>query len=629
MLTKINSNNTHTKNIHFGTFWSAGIRAKSAAVVDREISEQTDSLISAIFDLYKADKKRAIQKDDVLNDLFKNMFEKFGIKKIYEDLADGMVFDGKDKNYIFSIHGQSGLRVREQNKNNGFIENSVFIHDNKIVKTDTKDTVPDKVEYIQYKSNILEFEKYLKEIFDDIDFRLLQIKRKILAPDIQSLLSKADYPIYYLPITKIRDVNKIEETKLVTEKMKTVKKAKKVSETPKIDNPPANNEIIPHKKTVPVNKPVKTTRKPLSELQVEGIKSVKRKKRKLKLIGKREITAEKAAAKIPLLQRKGMLKDNDNILAAEITDLFNEVHETLKTIKNSLTRSKIKNGYPPLKMGKAGSRMLEFEGIGQNRENISVNILNDHYEKHLIINVEAFGGKMKNIIVNSKGEVLKRPSSVLEREWYIDGKEKGGQFYTQDEVDNLNFSQYLISLKKELELYKAFINRKINAISDKKLKHTTFEEGSVEKYNNLLNSVNKQYSYYKTNITGIFDKKERHAIKERFNIHTQKGHPSIILRQITPDGEDLHLSYPKINGEICTKILIIDKVGAIKNTLLVKENKLVKYEADNIHSRKRNDRGFYYYSQQEVDQSKLEEYLKIIEKHLKIVNNAIDNVKNS
>ena len=63
---------------------------------------------------------------------------------------------------------------------------------------------------------------------------------------------------------------------------------------------------------------------------------------------------------------KGCLNEAILSLVTEIKELFELAHSSIKSIAKSCnTRSTIKNGYPKLKKGIAGSRILEFANIGE------------------------------------------------------------------------------------------------------------------------------------------------------------------------------------------------------------------------------------------------------------------------
>lgn len=72
---------------------------------------------------------------------------------------------------------------------------------------------------------------------------------------------------------------------------------------------------------------------------------------------------------------RGVLDEYSLHIVNEIRELFELAHSTIKSVAKSCnTRNAIKNGYPNIKKGIAGSRILEFSKIGEKGEDISVNI---------------------------------------------------------------------------------------------------------------------------------------------------------------------------------------------------------------------------------------------------------------
>ena len=87
----------------------------------------------------------------------------------------------------------------------------------------------------------------------------------------------------------------------------------------------------------------------------------------------------------------------------------------------------------------------------------------------------------------------------------INVRDKGEtlQYYSQKEIDNLDTNNHLFALKTELKKYIDYINTRkkdINKIREKKADNIP---GTIDIYKPLIDSVNKNFNYFKTNINKL------------------------------------------------------------------------------------------------------------------------------
>lgn len=95
-----------------------------------------------------------------------------------------------------------------------------------------------------------------------------------------------------------------------------------------------------------------------------------------------------------------------------------------------------------------------------------------------------------------------------------------------------------------------------------------------------------------------------------------QGNPALVIKNINKDKEIVHLSFPVFDGKKCTKLLVLNDENKIAKTFYIMDNKLVKFNAGSIHSKKQINRQICYYSQEEIDKSGLREYLKAVNERL-------------
>jgi len=156
--------------------------------------------------------------------------------------------------------------------------------------------------------------------------------------------------------------------------------------------------------------------------------------------------------------QKGAFREYAMSLITKIGELFELAHSSINNTSKSLrTKSKIKNGYQNIKTGVAGSRILEFEKIGPNGENISINYRIDHKKKKAIIIIDD-----KQFVINPKGQIEKNPSMKFIRD--LNPRDKGEviQYYTQEEIDNSKLEYYLKILEQKLDEVNSNLQHGIN-----------------------------------------------------------------------------------------------------------------------------------------------------------------------
>ena len=317
---------------------------------------------------------------------------------------------------------------------------------------------------------------------------------------------------------------------------------------------------------------------------------------------------------------KGRLNEFDMKNINEIRDLFEFVHSSIKSIAKSCnTRNAIKNGYSNLKKGVAGSRILEFANIGSCGEDISVNLRIDHGKTQKTIIII---GDMQ-LVINPKGEIEKNPTMRFIREASV--RKKGGtiEYYTQSEIDNLNVESQFYLLKNELKKYIDYIQSRCKEISAIRAKKADNSQGNVLKYQEVIDSINKNFKFFKSSINKLSYKSlDKDVFRICNKIKTFSAQNSILFKEALPDGRSLFLIYSKINRKTAMKVFLMDYNNkTIDKSFVIYDNKLAKFAPKRVNQKPSHiDYDFHYYSQEEIDNSGLEYYLNIIDDRLEDLN---------
>lgn len=325
---------------------------------------------------------------------------------------------------------------------------------------------------------------------------------------------------------------------------------------------------------------------------------------------------DEIAAVLQKISPKAVLSEENKALTDSILNLFNENIELIGSVKNGVSRSKIKNGFYSVKPSTHGSKEIVFSNIGLNSTDYSVNTITIAAgATHLVIKPSKDGVALPNIIIDPKYRALKE--KYLGRVYNL-GHEP--IFYTQQEIDSPMFTSHLVTVKKELEEYNSYLKEKTGRFNLHKSYCSTTEIGVIDaKTLSLISDIKQQFSNCKARMLKIKDAPGKREFKKKYNIETRMASPSLIFKDINEEGETAHLSFPLMAGEPCMKIIFEKQNGNIGRSLFVKGDKLAKFKATKLGSSKRRDTNSNYYTQAEIEESGLYEILQILKKRLSVV----------
>lgn len=468
------------------------------AFVSRDLTEQAESIMSAFSDMQNSLAKLKQMK----NEEFAGNVAGKNEKRQFNDKDNRLVLSKGNTKLLITVTKDRGISIIETNKTTGKIRKNVFLKDRQVALVSSDSAETGSVKFLQNPAEVKTVENYLKEIFDNVDYELLCLRKNIR-----------------------KNTLKVEEKCTVA-----------------------------------------------AAVRPELVKSV--------------------------------------------TDCLLQVKKTLAT-QVPMTRVRIKYEYPLIKKNERGSQAFEFKGIGPSGEDMSVNSLAFENEKLLVIKVTQKNARDSFLVINDRGEILKKHLNRFTRNRKTYDETILPDYPKTKLYQNTDFSPYLEIMEKELKKYNDFLVNRINNKDALLEKFSTEQTGTVKELLPLIETVFSNYKQYKEDITQIKDTQQRNALKKKLRFDTKQGQPSLILRKITPDKEHIFINFPTVNNERCAKIILLDENDNVKKSFFVKGDKLVKFDAKDIHRSKRNDNGFYYHSQEYIDNSGLKDYLEMINKKLK------------
>lgn len=570
-----------------------------------ELSSQVNTIVDVVNKMHTALRKLTVQKN---NPEAKNILEglraSHGVGEVFETKAQGFVLAAdENKNLILSSHGHNSLRIREQNSKTGTIENSLFINDKKIAKTDTRAEIPAKIEYLQQNEvNIPQFETNLQEQMDNIDFSLLKIRRELAKPEIQAEISRVDESLS-IPVQILKPAN------TAPVKLETVTKP-----------------VVTRKESPAVARKI-----PLSASSISIIES-RLKSSSVPAAAKskpaQKVTVQKTEPEVKAKRTRGssmrVLSNEDMNLVKDLKNEFNQVYNTLNSKQLSVnTRSLIKNGYEKIDKGLAGSRRLTFIGLGPNGANAGVNFATFQGYEFMQIRLTDKLGKVQDLIVNSQGKVTRTSVAFKDKlSLAMDSKT-----YTRQELDDIEFVPMLQRLKKELGEYNQYLEARLNKTSEWKERQYQPENiGSLANEKELINTLYEGYTKYKDTFKQVQFYKREQLLSE-IGFETKRGNPSIIMRSVGENSENIHLSFPMFLGKRAAKIQLLGENDSVKKVFYILDDKLVRFDAEDIHSAIRDDRKLRYYSEEEIERFGVKKYLSVINEHLQKANETVESYK--
>jgi hypothetical protein len=115
--------------------------------------------------------------------------------------------------------------------------------------------------------------------------------------------------------------------------------------------------------------------------------------------------------------------------------------------------------------------------------------------------------------------------------------------------------------------------------------------------------------------------------KTENGISTKLASTAVKFDNITPDGRDLRLSYPKVHDKTATQLLVMSS-DKIENSFYILDNKLLRLKIKDLNDKFNHyDQKLYYYDNKYLQDSNLESYLSLLQDKLKELNKKLDSIR--
>ena len=311
-------------------------------------------------------------------------------------------------------------------------------------------------------------------------------------------------------------------------------------------------------------------------------------------------------------------------LCKELLKQFNMVKEVYKKFNNPITRSNVKGRFKNYDLPNSNANTYAFKK-GFMGKPFSVSVSQVSGEDYIIIRTSGKANNPVILTINPKGQVQKNmPYEVKILSTGIRKRTSiKPEFYTPEELKDKNLETLLFRSASELE--KLAKHGETNLKNQAKFteEHINTDIGSTKHLSALTDEIFNSIETFKQAVRDMFGHFEgRDDLRKEFDIDWSRR--GIRINNATKDGKDLRLTFPSVLGRRATQLLVTDKEDKVHKTFFILDDKLVKFNVKSIGDEfSHPTRQQYYYTQKEIENSRLKSYLTIIRQRLNFINEEI------
>ena len=322
------------------------------------------------------------------------------------------------------------------------------------------------------------------------------------------------------------------------------------------------------------------------------------------------------------------LSDSEMQMAKNISGQIKSIRELYQKFGNSVTRHNVKTYYKNYDSSKSSLKIMTFNKIGPNGEDISIGLFEYNSNPYLMIKAQQEGKNPFAFVISKDGSVQKNmPYETVRTEFAKKRHDAFHEYYTQRELDALNIKEYLNCASNELKLFEEHTANWQKKQADFIIEHTNNNIGSTQMFTPKIKKITKSIDDLKTNIRKHFEYLAySYDYLNKNNVNLEFSRRGINLGKITPEGYDLRLTFPSVQGKPSTQILVMNG-EEIKQSFYIIDEKLLKLNIKKVSDAfTHTGRQRYYYSQDYIDNSGLSGYIDLISKTLNKANHIISKI---
>ena len=313
-----------------------------------------------------------------------------------------------------------------------------------------------------------------------------------------------------------------------------------------------------------------------------------------------------------------------------IEDKVRHVQELYKKISDCRTKYKVKSSYKNYNPQPVANK-LGFKNIGQNGESIAVFNLSYRNNAYTAISVTDKNRKdVQFVISKDSGSIRKNlPSKYVNSGNSAFRVYLTPDYYSQKEIDESNLYSYLTCLNKEMDLFIQHTQNWFTKKEERILIRSNYDNATLDLYKDILDDISLNFEEYRTKMRKYLRKsKKSKNFKKENGISVQLASTAVKFENITPEGYDLRLSYPKVKSNVAMQLLVMQG-DEIKKSFYIINNKLLRFNIKDLNDKIRHyGRNMYYYDKKYLKESNLSDYLLLIKDKLHNLNEKLDAIRN-
>ncbi len=333
--------------------------------------------------------------------------------------------------------------------------------------------------------------------------------------------------------------------------------------------------------------------------------------------------------KNPDIKNSGFIGQKEEELIKSINEKLKYTQELYKGIKDCRTKWEVKKSYQNYDPQPVANK-FGFKNIGPNGESVSLFQTSYRNNPQTAITVtDLSGNEVKFVISNDKKTVQKNYPSK-----YVKSENSGYRiyikpdYYTQKEIDESNLPVYLTSLDEEMGKFIEHTQGWFDKKEEIKLIKSNHDTATLDQYSELLDDIHSNFEKYRKKMRKYLRKPHKsRKFKTENGISTKLSSTAVKFDNITPDGHDLRLSYPKVHDKTATQLLVMSG-DKIENSFYILDNKLLRLKIKDLNDKFNHyDQKLYYYDNKYLQDSNLENYLSLLQDKLKELNKKLDSIR--
>ena len=322
----------------------------------------------------------------------------------------------------------------------------------------------------------------------------------------------------------------------------------------------------------------------------------------------------------------GHIGSEEEKFVDSIIEKLRITQQLYKKIPDCRTKYEVRSSYKNY-MPQPVANKLGFKNIGPKGESVSLFYTSYRNNVHTAIIVNDVKGYVSKFVISKDTNCVRKnlPSEYVKSDISDYRICLTPKYYTQKEIDESNLVSYLSCLDKEMDLFIEHTQNWFKKREETKLIRSNHDTATLDQYSELLDDVYSNFESYRTKMRKYLRKTNKSRIfKIENNISTKLTSTAVKFDNITSDGSDLRLSFPKVKSSLATQLLVM-RGDEITDSFYILNNKLLRFKISDLNFKFNHyNQHLYYYDNKYLQNSNLYDYLLLLSDKLHNLNEKLD-----